>query len=247
MTILTEESLLKHWNLNAILFRDWYKEWISLFWNHIFEVSKFTDTLKARKRLAENCSYLLWAKATNHSLASYTSLERGLVVDSALCARNAVESLLLLELLCKDESEVLFEKWSKGDEFKPGWVRKELEKKKEVSVRDVIISRGIEEDESDRFIYKWLSQITHANLDSLEYISRRVDKNSYEIQVGGFIQDENTFINTIFAVLCMSINRTLSICAGVFDVKYLEDSSSKYKSMLEVAQSLAKPKTTMTS
>jgi hypothetical protein len=225
---------------NATLFRDLYKEYISLFWDHVFEVSRFTETLKGRKRLAENCSYLLWAKGLNHSLASYASLERGLLVDSALCARNAVESFLLLELLCKDESEQLFLKWSKGDEFKPSWVRKELEKKKEVYVRDVIISRGIEEDESDRFIYKWLSEITHANLSSLEYISRKVDENSFEIQVGGFVEGKRGFISTIFAVLCMSINRVLSICSGVFDVKYLEASSNKYKSMLEKAVNLSK-------
>ena len=225
---------------NATLFRNLYKEYISLFWDHVFEVSRFTETLKGRKKLAENCSYLLWAKGLNHSLASYSSLEKGLLVDSALCARNAVESFLLLELLCKDASEQLFEKWSKGVEFKPAWVRKELEKKKEVCVRDVIISRGIEEDESDRFIYKWLSDITHANLSSLEYISKRVDENSFEIQVGGTFEGKRAFVNTIFAVLCMSINRVLSICSGVFDVKYLEVSSKKFKSMLDRAVDLAK-------
>jgi len=225
---------------NATIFRELYKQYISLFWDYVFEVSRFTETLKGRKRLAENCSYLIWANGLNHSLASYACLEKGLLIDSALCARNAVESFLLLELLCKDESEQLFLKWSKGDEFKPSWVRKELSIKKEVHVRDVIISRGIEEDHSDRFIYKWLSEITHANLSSLEYISQKVDENSFEIQVGGFVEGKREFINEIFAVLCMSINRVLSICSAVLDVKYLEASSDKYKSLLEKAVNLNK-------
>src|SRR5437016_2276279 len=93
----TLERFEKHWEELARQFAADHSPLCSAFAGTILLISRLCAELQGKKRLAENCSYLLLAKALNHSLAAYSLLQRGLVIDAALSARNGLETTLMLE------------------------------------------------------------------------------------------------------------------------------------------------------
>lgn len=199
MQKLSRSDLEKHWRSSAMVFQSEYRDWITAFWELVPAVSEVLNLLEGKKQLAENCSYLLLSKSLNHGLATFSLAERGLCVDAALASRNAIETLLLAQVLILDSSEDLFRRWSKGEEFKPGWVRNELQAKSSSTVRNVIVNIDQETHDLNRIIYKWLSSITHANLDSLNQTVRKAGEQSYEVFVGGSLEGMKTMMNAVFA------------------------------------------------
>jgi hypothetical protein len=110
-------------------------------------------------------------------------MERGLMVDAALTARNGLETSILLEYLCKEPDRCAA--WAGGEEFSPGRVRRELAAMPRVEIGDLAIEVGAEEYEAVRFAYSWLSRITHANLESLNHSATATGDNSFVIHFGG--------------------------------------------------------------
>ena len=188
MKNITLSNLERHWAIISREFHFEYQPWVSTYSDLLQTVGGILVTFEGRRKLAQNCCYLLLSKAINHSLSMYSLANHGLCIDAALCARNALETLLLLQLCTLDTSEDLFRRWSNGESFQPAWVRRELDRLSEVQVRDVIVSLP-EPDDTYSFAYKWLSEITHANLVSLEHSTRLKSSGSHEVIVGGGIRD----------------------------------------------------------
>jgi len=189
-------------------------------------IGEILEEISGRSRLSENCVYLLLSKSLNHSLSSFTLAERGLMIDAALSARNGLESLLLLQLCTLDASESLFQRWSNGESFRPAWVRKELGKLDDIEVRDVIVGRPAPDD-TYATSYRWLSEITHANLASLNYTVRPTgSEKNFEVVIGGTIRNQETTINAIFSVLCFTLLHTAVLCS-VFALHYVEGNKDK--------------------
>jgi hypothetical protein len=153
MQKLSRSGLEKHWQTCANTFRSEYRAWADVFWDVAAAASEVLLALEGKRRLAENCSHLLLSKSLNHALAAFSLAERGLCIDAALVSRNAVEALLLLQVLMLDASEDLFRRWAAGEEFKPGWVRNELKAKPSSTVRDVIVTTDQETHELNRMVY----------------------------------------------------------------------------------------------
>ena len=229
-----------HWQRNEAVFDRVYAEWTSAFGDLIAEVSEVLGTLAGKKRLAENCSYLLLSKALNHALAMFSLIRRGLCIDAALSARNSVEALLLLELCAADSSEKLFGQWADGKSFQPRWVRQELAFRKDVAIRDVVISSDYETHEFHRFVYGWLSQITHANLRSLDYCVKRNGDRGFEVFVGGSIDQAPAFINAMFAVVCHALLNAAAICSGIFSLRHIELKKDTFGALASRVDSLSK-------
>jgi hypothetical protein len=154
-------ALEKHWLANQTEFRTAASACHKAFALMISVMSDVGSLLSGRKVLDINCVYLLLTKAMNHVASTLLLIERGLMVDGALTSRNAIETLLLLELLAKKPE--LCRKWSAGEQLTPGSARK------------------------TRFVYDWLSQITHANLDSLNQSASQTDRNNFVLHVGGVL------------------------------------------------------------
>ncbi len=217
----------QHWASNSRQFRKTHASWLSTYADLINVVGGILDTLEGRRQLVENCSYLMLSKAINHSLSAYTLITRGLVIDAALSARNSIETLLLLQLCILDPSENLFRRWSKGESFKPSWVRKELEKLGEVSVRGVVVSRPPLEG-NYALLYKWLSEITHANLASFNETAIAQSADDIQVSVGGSAANKETTINVVFSALCFTLLITGVLCGSVFSLKYVEDNKDSF-------------------
>jgi len=244
MRKLNRSSLEKHWHSSATAFRSEYRAWIDVFWDLVPAVSEVLSLLEGKRRLAENCSYLLLSKSLNHALATFSLAERGLCIDAALASRNAIETLLLMQVLMLDASEDLFHRWSKGEEIKPGWVRNELKAKSSSTVRDVIVSIDQETHELNRMIYGWLSNITHANLDSLNQTVRKTGDQSYEVFVGGSLEGMKTLLNAVFASVCSGLHQTAVICVAVFDAARLETTNSPWSALEKRINDAARPPAT---
>jgi len=217
-----------HWRSSAIAFRSDYRPWLEVFWDLVSEVSGVLRLLEGRRRLAENCSYLLLSKSLNHALAAFSLAERGLCVDSALASRNAIEALLLLQVLLLDPSEKLFERWSTGEEFKPGWVRNELKSKLTWKIRDLIVTFDQDAHDLNQLTYNWLSDITHANLNSANQAVQKVGDQSYEIFVGGSLNGARALLNAVFASVSGALLWTSVLCLGVFNRAHLEKTTSQW-------------------
>jgi hypothetical protein len=238
MKNFTLPSIERHWTVISSEFHAEYKPWISVYSDLLKTVGGILSTFEGRRKLEENCSYPLLSKAINHSLSMYSLTNHGLCVDAALCARNALETLLLLQLCAMDVSGNLFKRWSDGESFRPSWVRRELDKISEVKIRDVVIrlDRG---DDTYALSYKWLSEITHANLQSLEYSTRRKHQGS-EVIVGGDIRDSGAILNAIFSVVCDTLLWTAIMCASVFSLKYVEDKGTEFSELRQKIDRTAK-------
>jgi hypothetical protein len=225
MDNLTLNALEKHWTANSIQFEQTYSPWVSVFSNLIEEMGEIISTLEGRRQLAENCTYLMLSKAINHFLSTYSLAKRGFVIDAALSVRNGIETLLLLQLCVLDPSQKLFHSWVNGKAFRPSWVRQELNKLEEVPVRDVIIR--LVPDDIYVTAYKWLSDITHANLASLNHSVLKKDIGEFKVIVGGSIIEQEPIINAIFSVLCFTLQCTGVICASIFSLSYVEANKDK--------------------
>jgi hypothetical protein len=228
---LNRSRLEKHWQTCANSFRSEYRAWADLFWDVVTATSDVLALLEGKKRLAENCSYLLLSKSLNHALAAFSLAERGLCIDAALASRNAVEALLLLQVLMLDASEDVFRRLSEAEQFKPGWVRNELKAKSSATVRDVIVNTDQETHELNRMVYAWLSNITDANRASVNQTAQKTGDESYEIFVGGSLVGMKTLMNAIFATLCYGLHETAVICMAVFDAARLEKTGTQWSAL----------------
>jgi hypothetical protein len=151
----------------------------------------------------------------------FSLAERGLCIDAALSSRATIETLLLLQLLLLDPSEMLCRKWADGEEFKPAWVRNELRARATSEIRNVVVTIGTEEHDLNRFVYGWLSDITHANLESLNQTMQRTGDNSFEIYTGDSIHGKSNLLNALFAITCNGLHGTAIISVAVFDAARL--------------------------
>jgi hypothetical protein len=244
MQKLTRPGMEKHWRNSTNTFRAQYRDWIMVFWDIVPAVSEVLNLLEGKGRLAENCSYLLLSKSLNHALATFSLAERGLCIDAALASRNAIETLLLMQALMLDSSEDFFRRWSQGEEFKPGWVRKELKAKSSSAVRDVIITMDQETHDLNRMLYGWLSNITHANLNSLNQTVRKTGEQSYEVFVGGSLDGMGALMNAVFAGVCYGLYETAIMCMAVFEPTRLEKSKLQWATLGNQINQAARPHTT---
>jgi hypothetical protein len=244
MQKLTRPGMENHWRSSTNAFRSEYRNWITVFWDIVSAVSEVLNLLEGKRRLAENCSYLLLSKSLNHALATFSLAERGLCIDAALASRNAIETLLLMQALILDSSENLFCRWSQGEEFKPGWVRNELKAKSSAVVRDVIVTTDQETHDFNRMLYGWLSNITHANLDSINRTVRKTGEQSYEVFVGGSLDGMQTLMNAVFASVCYGLLQTAVMCMAIFDPTRLEKTKLQWSALGKRIDEAARPHTT---
>jgi hypothetical protein len=245
MQNLTRIGLEKHWRSSLNFFQSEYGRWIVVFWDVVSAASEVLILLQGKRCLAENCSYLLLSKSLNHALATFSLAERGLCVDAALASRNAIETLLLLQALMLDSSEDLFRRWSQGEEFKPAWVRNRLKAQSSFEVRNIIVSIDLETHDVNRMLYGWLSNITHANLNSLNQTVRKTGEQSYEVFVGGSLDGMVTLINAVFASVCYGLHQTAIICLAVFVPDRLEKTNHQWSALGKQINEAARPPTTI--
>jgi hypothetical protein len=243
MQNLTRIGLEKHWHSSSNFFQSEYRLWIAVFWDVMSAASEALNLLQGKRRLAENCSYLLLSKSLNHALATFSLAERGLCIDAALASRNAIETLLLMQVLMLDSSEDLFRRWSQEEEFKPAWVRNELKAKSSFEVRNVIITIDKETHNLYRMLYGWLSTITHANLNSLNQTIRKRGEQSYEVFVGGSLDGMKTLMNAVLASVCYGLHQTAVMCMAVFDSARLEKSRELWSALGKRIDEAAHPHT----
>ncbi len=183
MTKYNISNLRRHWETNAEAFvRDQAAS--SGLLHEVVQLGSLVVSLLAqRKALEPNCSFLLLAKALNHAYSTLILLERGLVIDAQLTCRNAIETLLLIELLVKRPD--LMTKWIAGHEFTPAEVRKQLADLPVAPVNDVVIHVSSDDYEDARFVYGTFSRLTHANLESLNHAVSAESVNSFVVHIGG--------------------------------------------------------------
>jgi hypothetical protein len=98
----------------------------------------------------------------------------------------------------------------------------------------------------NRMIYRWLSNITHPNLDSVNQTARKTGEESYEIFVGGSLVGMKTLMNTVFATLCHGLHETAVICMAVFDAARLEKTGKKWSVLEKRINEVARPHDRMT-
>jgi hypothetical protein len=228
------ENLEKHWSSNTVQFRQENTIARDVFAQILTMLSDAAAILESRRTLESNCSYLLLAKAINHISSTVLLMERGLMVDSALAARNGIETLLLLDLLSKKPE--LCQKWVNGEKFKPVDVRKQLQGLLHVPVGDLVIETSQETYDEISFLYAWLSRITHANLESLNHATTQTGGNSYEIHVGGaHSQPVIVAITQSIGAICI---QTVATSLAVHQPKALEASAAQLKKIQSTLRAL---------
>ena len=199
-----------------------HKDLVQIFHSLIPVAFTVIESLSGRKKLAENCSYLLLSKGINHTLSMFLLLERGLIIDACLSARNGIETFLMLELFATDSTEKYFKQWSNGKEFKPFWVRKQLGESLKAIVRDVEIIFDDDFYDSVKKAYSFFSGITHSNLKSSEYSIREKLDGHFEVPTGGVIEEKESLINCVFLVICGGLIRSLLITSAIFSTDLLD-------------------------
>lgn len=224
----TLEKLERHWKLNRNDFNYSFRDWIDAYRLLISLAGEVLRSLSGKKALAENCSYLLFAKGFNHALAAYSLMPQGLLIDASLSARNAIETFLMLELFATDPTEGYFNRWSQGEEFRPSWVRNQLGDKLNATVRDVVIEADGDYYETVKLAYSFWSGITHANLRSLDHCTVKSSTDSFVVQIGGHLDNQDALINSIFAVVGTGLHRCALITAGVFSTHLFDTLGSKF-------------------
>ncbi len=224
----TIEKIEKHWQQCESVFTSEYGDWINAFDLLVPLSGEVIRSLEGRKALAENCTHLLLSKAFNHTLATYSLMPRGLVIDASLTARNAVETFLMLELFTTDPTESYFEEWADGREFKPAWIRRQLGQNLRATVRDVVIEFDDDYYESVKLAYSLWSGITHANLKSAQYSLKPSSSNELKVPTGGQLEGYEHFINCLFAVTGNGLLRCSLVSAAVFSTALLQDLSAEF-------------------
>lgn len=197
--------------------------------------SSLANALAGRRSLTPNCSYLLLTKSLNHALATYLLLQRGLMIDAALTARNALETLLLLELLSLRPE--LCESWTQGKEFRPGEVRRLLASVSNLTVGDLVITVSEDEYADAGLAYSWLSQITHANLESLNHAVSQVDQNSFVLHVGGARLPAQSI--AISKILGVTFLRSLVTCAAVHSPQLLQSDRARFLKLKRIVSAIS--------
>jgi hypothetical protein len=226
-------GLEKHWLANRGRFQAESGACREVFAELISMMSDLGALLSGRKVLEVNRAYLLLVKAINHIASTLLLVERGLIVDAALTARNALETLLLLELLTKKPELCL--KWSTGEKFTPGAVRKQLASLPRVEVGELAIEVSSDTWDDIRFVYDWLSQITHANLDSLNHAASQSGANSFELHVGGSLSRPVAI--AIAKSLGYTSLRSLATCLAVYEPSALQTMSPQLKRLEDLLNS----------
>jgi non-ribosomal peptide synthetase component E (peptide arylation enzyme) len=177
------DQLERHWRWTSRSFDREYADCIAMFRELFRSASSLASALTSRKTLEPNCAFVLLAKMLNHVSASFALLQRGLLIDAALTTRNAMETGLLLELLCKEPSEC--ESWSAGKTFRPSDVRKRLAALPSVTIGELIVEISADEYDDARFAYDWMSRISHANVESYGHMARKRKADQIELTIGG--------------------------------------------------------------
>lgn len=246
----TLETIEGHWRHSERIFTEAYGDWINAFRLLVPLAGEVIRSLEGRKSLAENCTHILLSKGFNHTLATYSLMPRGLVIDASLTARNAVETFLMLELFAPDPSESYFQEWANGKEFKPAWIRSKLGHCLRATARDVVIEFDDDYYESVRLAYSFWSGITHANLRSAEYSLKRSSSNELEVPTAGQIEGQEYFINCLFAVTGNGLLRCSLVSAAVFSTSLLQELSTDFSdAQRRINQALRehlKPRTAVT-
>lgn len=222
-------DLEKHWLRNSQSFNKIHNDLVEIFSSIIPISFKVANSLEGRKKLPENCTYLLLSKAINHSLSMFTLTKKGLLIDGSLSARNAIETFLMLELFATDPTEKYFEQWAKGKEFKPSWVRHQLGSSLSASVREVEITFDDDFYESVKLAYSFFSDITHCNLTSAEHSVIFKCNGQLEVPTGGNIKDKESLIRCLFAVTSTGLIRSILISSAVFSLNLLKEIAPSIK------------------
>lgn len=139
-----------------------------------------------------------------------------------------------------DPEEQFFKQWAEGKGFRPAWVRKQLDLIKNVQVREIEYSRTADEDGQNAFIYRWLSNITHANVESLGYSVCRNGENSFQVIVGGKTTGEGPMIDALFSICLSKLVLTDILCASVLLLDWFEDRREQWNALSKAVNALAK-------
>lgn len=222
-----------HWKVNSSEFRNRYSGWLSIFDKTIGVVESGMNHLKnSEKSIENNCCFLLLSKILNHSISSIVLLEKGLVIDSALCARNSIESILLLNLFALDPKTNHFVEWSNGKEYKPYEVRQRLKDLGSIKKNEVEVLIEKSEYEGYDLAYKWFSQITHANFESMKYVIKMAN-NNIQVYIGGSIENKNEFVQAVFNTIITGILDSVIFFFAVYHLKFFEQIKDEIKSLRE--------------
>jgi hypothetical protein len=233
MTTYTLPDLERHWAASTLTFAQELPSCQAFFEQLPKTASGVAAAISGRRALAPNCAYLLLVKSLNHAFATYVLLQRGLVVDAALSVRNALETVLLLELLSLRPD--LCEQWSQGKELRPAEVRQHLAAASTVQVGDLVIERPNEYADA-RFAYAWLSRITHANLESLNHAATRVDENGFVLHVGGArLPSQAVAISKILGVAFL---RALVTTAAVHSPQLLKSDRARFAKLKRAVEGI---------
>lgn len=218
------ELLKRHWDSASKEFDSAYADCYAVFDGIVRCSTPVIEAIAQRKALEPNCAYLLLAKSLNHAFATLVLMQRGLVVDAALTCRNGVETLLLLELLSKQPA--LCGRWAAGEEFRPSDVRRQLQQQTSATVGDLIIEVSSDTYDDTKFVYSWLSRITHANLESLSHTSTETGQNGFVIHIGGKLS--RLWNIAITKTLGTTFSRALLTCAASHAPSLLESHKSEF-------------------
>ena len=229
-----------HWLKTSELFKKTHEELVTVFSSIIPISFEVANSLEGRKKLPENCTHLLLSKAINHSLSMYALVEKGLLIDGSLSARNAIETFLMLEFFATDPHEKYFEQWSNGKEFKPSFVRNQLGTSLTAIVREVEITFDDDFYETVKLAYSFFSGITHSNLKSAEHSVRLKGKGQFELPTGGHIEDKEALIRCLFVVTGAGLIRSILISSSVFSLELLKEISPRIKQAQKLLNSVSK-------
>lgn len=122
------------------------------------DFSQFLKDLEAEPAtLQKNVKLMLTCKFLNHIYSAFILAENGLIVDSILCARNALETIAFHWLVCLDPNAI--EEYNHGSIPRPVQVRQRLE------------DLGIDIT-SIRDLYSSYSEISHVGRNSEKFQSQ---------------------------------------------------------------------------
>lgn len=119
---------------------------------------------------ARNVTMMLACKLFNHVYSAIVLVENGLIVDSILCGRNALETVAFYWLMQVDENAV--NEYLNNEIPRPIDVRKRLEKK------------GVDISQI-RELYALDSQVTHVGRDGERFHTKWFDSSKGELFFGG--------------------------------------------------------------
>jgi hypothetical protein len=132
----------------------------------------FLELENKEKTLENNVRKILAVSFINHMYSALILVECGLIPGALICERKALE-ILAFEFVLRINPEYT-NKYNKNKIPTAVEVRKELEK------------RGmVEESKKIRELYSPLSGVVHAGRDDNNLISNYLDKDSWELSVGG--------------------------------------------------------------